>query len=337
MFTDMRKISRSIQRSSQQRSARRWAAVLASAVAPLLTVPAHAQTAPGAMAAEYAGLGAASAYAFQDSRGGSSLSRITQSQGAGSSLPAATPQPAAAPAAPAAVVPAAVVDGGLKALASWSSAPVRVEPAIARAPDRIGRTIGAEPSVFGSVALRVSHTAMDARWEHAAFAAPPTDARWRQMVATASAAPDHARLAMVNAWINHAVTFTSDMQNYGVSDYWASARETMARGRGDCEDYAIAKMQLLREAGVPSANLYLVVARDLVRRADHALLLVRLDDGYWVLDSGGDEVAPAEAVADYRPLVTFSIGKEWVHGIRRAPQPLVLASAAQVSPSDGRR
>jgi altronate dehydratase len=62
---------------------------------------------------------------------------------------------------------------------------------------------------------------------------------------------------------------------------------------------------------------------------------VRLDDGFWVLDSGGDEVLPATVVADYRPLVTFSAGREWIHGFKRAPQ-LVLASASQLSPGIGR-
>jgi predicted transglutaminase-like cysteine proteinase len=198
------------------------------------------------------------------------------------------------------------------------------------------RALDSTPNVFGTVALRVSHTAMDARWTHAIHAAAPAENRWREAVGAASALPDHARLALANAWVNHAVTFESDIANYGVTDYWASARETIGRGRGDCEDFAIAKMEFLREAGVPARDLYLVIARDLVRRADHALLIVRLDDGYWVLDSGADEVLPAQAVADYRPLVTYSgAGQEWIHGYRRAPK-IVLASAARLTPSYGR-
>jgi predicted transglutaminase-like cysteine proteinase len=216
------------------------------------------------------------------------------------------------------------------AAALASAAPLLASAAVAQSPHA-----GSSPDVFGSVALRISHTALDARWSHVADAPPPSDPRWRRAVRAARALPDHARLSLANSWLNHAIAFQSDTENYGVSDYWASARESLARGRGDCEDYAIAKMQLLREAGIPASDLYLVIARDLLRRADHALLLVRLDDGFWVLDSGTDEVLPAEAVADYRPLVTFSVGREWIHGFRRTPK-LVLASASQLSPSVGR-
>ena len=38
----------------------------------------------------------------------------------------------------------------------------------------------------------------------------------------------------------------------------------MRRGRGDCEDYAIAKLQMLRAAGFEDRDLYLVIAKDLI-------------------------------------------------------------------------
>jgi predicted transglutaminase-like cysteine proteinase len=294
------------------------AAAFAVTAAPLLPSNVQAQTAPAGAAAEYVQFGASAAPAFQDQPGGSALARIVQAQGG-------TLAPLAAPSL------AGNAPTSLTRLANYAPGQAPRGPAAARARAAVGRS----PDVFGAVALPVSHTAMDSRWAHVAHAAAPTDARWRRMAATAAALPEHRRLSLVNTWINDAITFESDLQNYGVSDYWASARESLARGRGDCEDYAIAKLQLLRAAGVPADALYLVVARDLVRRADHALLLVRLDDGFWVLDSATDDVLPAEAVADYRPIVTFSAGREWMHGYRRLPR-LELASAAPPSPAVGR-
>ena len=50
-------------------------------------------------------------------------------------------------------------------------------------------------------------------------------------------------------------------------DYWASPLETLDKGRGDCEDYAIAKYFSLLAAGVPVARLRLVYVRAHDRRA----------------------------------------------------------------------
>jgi predicted transglutaminase-like cysteine proteinase len=320
----------------------RLAALVAGAALPLLAGSAQAQSvAPAVMAAEYASLGGATSYAFHDTYGGSALARITAAQSVGLPLPASPTlsasstmsltNPATAPyAAPSALV-----------LANWTPTPLRIERAVARAPQRLaaspaGAPATTAPNVFGSVALKVSHTATGARWSRAAAGVAPTQANWKNAVAEASTLSDHARLALANTWLNKTIAFQSDATNYGMRDYWASARETVARGRGDCEDYAIAKMEFLRQAGIPQSSLYLVIARDLVRRADHALLLVRLDDGFWVLDSSTDEILPAAAVADYRPLVTYSAGREWIHGYRTAPRMVLASASSRLSPAFGR-
>lgn len=315
-------------------------AATALAATPMTAAAAEPpQAAPSG--AQYLSLGASAAYAFQDNSTGSALAQITRSQTA----PSAADQQAAIAATPAAS-PAVAVQ-----LASLQAPPARIDMALGQAPllqphlqpalDVKPAVLSAplsstEPDLFGSTALQIRHSALDARWIHAVHARAPTDPRWAEMVKAASRLPEHERLARVNAWINHAITFESDQQNYGVSDYWASARETMARGRGDCEDYAIAKMELLRASGVPASELYLVIAKDLVRRADHALLVVRLSDGYWLLDSSADQVLPASESADYHPVVTFSAaGGEWMHGYRQQPA-FMVASAETLAPASAR-
>jgi hypothetical protein len=42
------------------------------------------------------------------------------------------------------------------------------------------------------------------------------------------------------------------------------------------EDFAIAKMQILAAAGVPTRDMYLTLVRDLRRQEDHAVLVVRV-------------------------------------------------------------
>ena len=125
------------------------------------------------------------------------------------------------------------------------------------------------------------------------------------------------RIEAVNRYVNRRVEFVDDSRQYGRADLWTAASDTLRRGRGDCEDYAIAKLQMLRAAGFSDRDLYLVIVKDLVRRADHAVLVVRAGGRMLVLDNGTDVVADADNVRDYRPVLTFSANGAWTHGYRR--------------------
>ena len=124
--------------------------------------------------------------------------------------------------------------------------------------------------------------------------------------------------------------FVDDARQYGREDFWSAASETLRRGRGDCEDYAIAKLQMLRAAGFADRDLYLVIAKDLVRRSDHALLVVRADGRLLVLDNGTDLILDAEDASDYRPVLTYSATAAWTHGYRRMMPPMSIAAASVV-------
>lgn len=183
------------------------------------------------------------------------------------------------------------------------------------------------PDLFGSKAIRIGSTRLDSKWRSVSRAAS-SGAQTITRVANGDRAD---QLRQVNVAVNHAITFSEDSRTYGQSDHWANAQESLRRGRGDCEDYAIAKMQVLRAAGVPARDLHLVIVRDLVRRQDHAVLAVRTGDGFAILDSNTDRVLRAEDVVDYRPIMTFSSEGTWIHGYADQPKPqpqIQLASAA---------
>jgi hypothetical protein len=74
--------------------------------------------------------------------------------------------------------------------------------------------------------------------------------------------------------------------------------------------------------------MYLVIAKDLVRRSDHAILVVRAGERMLMLDNGSDELLDSESVADYRPVLTFAAGKAWTHGYRRSATPAVTFASA---------
>lgn len=64
------------------------------------------------------------------------------------------------------------------------------------------------------------------------------------------------KLDLVNNFFN-TLSWRSDLENWGVEDYWATPLETLIRGAGDCEDFAIGKYFTLLEAGVDEERLRL--------------------------------------------------------------------------------
>jgi predicted transglutaminase-like cysteine proteinase len=123
-----------------------------------------------------------------------------------------------------------------------------------------------------------------------------------------------ATLASVNSWTNRHIRYVEDQVQYGKADYWADARTTLRRRAGDCEDIAIAKMQLLAALGLNRSDMYLTIARDMVRNADHALLIVKFEGRNWLLDDSTDTLLDASASYDYRPIISFSQSQSWLHG-----------------------
>ncbi|WP_022683278.1 transglutaminase-like cysteine peptidase [Sphingobium bisphenolivorans] len=183
------------------------------------------------------------------------------------------------------------------------------------APPRSG-----QPDVFGSVALPISRTALDGKW---AAATRPIggNALWSGLIHAAQGAGRQQQVEMVNRWVNQRLHFVDDR-----GDTWATASQSLVRGAGDCEDYAIAKMKLLEAAGFDRRAMFLVIARDLVRQADHAVLAVRIDDQLMILDNMTDRVLPSSAVGDYRPIMSFNAFGRWTHGYRVTPAKVQFAA-----------
>ena len=213
------------------------------------------------------------------------------------------------------------------------SRPAAVPAALRDRPPVSPGVANGRPDLFGSVALRIGRTPLDARWhrvEHAAVGGAAAT-----FAASLRAKDAFERLEAVNWYVNKRVQFTDDDLQYGRADVWSTANETLKRGRGDCEDYAIAKLAMLRRAGIADRDLYLVVVKDLVRRADHAVLVVRAAGHMYVLDNGTDALLDSESIADYRPILTFAANATFTHGYRRVQAPLNIASstAAALTPA----
>jgi len=111
-----------------------------------------------------------------------------------------------------------------------------------------------------------------------------------------------ARLGEINRAINLAIHPLGDLAQFGEIDVWSSPLVTFYRGAGDCEDYAIAKYEALRMAGIPAGDLRIVVLSDVLRGEGHAVVAVRLDGHWLILDNRRMAMIEDVAVRNYRAL-----------------------------------
>lgn len=234
------------------------------------------------------------------------------------------------------------------ALATWQHR--QVAAVTSARPPRNAASSQAATAVFQSVAFRVAAVPAAQKWkavfphvkaadfDHCRTTAEcPGSAILRRSIADAANAGFHERLNGINRTVNSLVRYEPDAQNYGAKDHWAAPSEILARGKGDCEDYAILKMAALKELGLPPQSMSIVVVRDTRRNLYHAVLSVMTSQGYFILDNLSNEVKLDNALPNYQPLFSVSADRTWIHGIKAGSDKLASAAPAllDVMPGEG--
>lgn len=129
---------------------------------------------------------------------------------------------------------------------------------------------------------------------------------------------DLEQLSALNEFFNRRIEFRDDSEVWGQHDYWASPLELLARGQGDCEDFAIAKYFSLLALGMPSAKLRMVYVR--VRLGGpggptraHMVLAFYASAGAepLILDNLISDVRPASRRPDLEPVFSFNSDGLW--------------------------
>ena len=161
--------------------------------------------------------------------------------------------------------------------------------------------------------LKIGKTPFDREWKRVERRRLGRN-KIEQLVGRQEAGSENA-LAAVNAYVNSSVSYRDDRETASSGDYWQSAAETLRRGTGDCEDFAIAKYQMLRGLGFEADDLYVTLARDLARNVDHAVLIVRVGDRHLMLDDATDTLIDAREANDYRAMFSFGSRRAFMHGI----------------------
>lgn len=185
----------------------------------------------------------------------------------------------------------------------------------------------APPNLQGTVALPARLSLYAAGWERARRAATG-DPRLSALIAPARGLPRAQQIAFVQSAVHRRIHWISDATEYGRRDYWASAAETLTRGRGDMEDRAILKMEALKNLGVPARDLFLTVGTDKVA-GPVTVLIIRDGGRYVMLDDTGAAPLAVDSRPDFEPMLTLGHGGSWLHGRRRSAPQLAAKRAPQ--------
>lgn len=137
---------------------------------------------------------------------------------------------------------------------------------------------------------------------------------WQQLVSTLEqeAHPDELSLIKaVNSRINQ-LQWQSDRQNWQRADYWATAEETLAAGKGDCEDLSIAKFSTLLALGVSESRLSLAYVKVVSRKKPHMVLTYQHQGQTLILDSLQNTIRKESNRPDLVKIYSFNRQHVWV-------------------------
>lgn len=142
---------------------------------------------------------------------------------------------------------------------------------------------------------------------------------WGEFLAAIKGLSEAAKVRRVNDFFNRNVEFAEDERLWGQADYWASPLETLAKGAGDCEDFAIAKYATLRVLGVADARLRLIYVRARLDDPPGDTSQAHMVLGYYadpageplVLDNLVSDLRPASRRSDLSPIFSFNADGLW--------------------------
>ena len=156
---------------------------------------------------------------------------------------------------------------------------------------------------------------------------PPYARQFLRLINAVKAKSGRGQLEEVGRAVNMAIRYANDSVQHGETDRWSAPLATFATGKGDCEDYAIAKYVSLSEAGFPRDDLRLVLGRDRAVRQDHAVLAARLHGKWLILDNRHAELKDDSGALSLTPL--FAVNYRGVQ-LFAAPYAKSLAVGGEV-------
>ncbi|MFH0808194.1 MAG: transglutaminase-like domain-containing protein [archaeon] len=85
---------------------------------------------------------------------------------------------------------------------------------------------------------------------------PKLDSLADRIVAEYGAVTDDEKFSAIEKWVQKNLEYVSDMDNWGVGEYWAKPSETIAKGmKEDCDGGAILMSSLMYHADIPAEDI----------------------------------------------------------------------------------
>lgn len=143
---------------------------------------------------------------------------------------------------------------------------------------------------------------------------------WQKLVAETSKMDDpDEQIKAVNDFWNRRIQFMEDKDAWGQDDYWATPMESLGQGKGDCEDFAIAKYFTLLASGMDVAQLRLIYVKAKLGGADSNITQAHMVLAYYsepdaepqILDNLLGEIRPASRRPDLTPVFSFNGQGVW--------------------------
>lgn len=158
---------------------------------------------------------------------------------------------------------------------------------------------------------------------------------WRQLIDDSQRLEPKDKLRRINEFFNRKIQSADDLQVWGQTDYWATPLETLAKARGDCEDFSIAKYFTLIESGMPNEQLRLIYVKARIGGPASNISQAHMVLAYYaapdaeplILDNLITDIRPASRRPDLLPVFSFNSlgfwagavasGAPWAAGVGR--------------------
>ncbi len=140
---------------------------------------------------------------------------------------------------------------------------------------------------------------------------------WLKLVKTMSQFGAKGQIAGINIFIN-GIENVSQLSRYGKAKNWASPARFF-RCKDHSENYAIAKYISLRSLGFHSERLRIVWLRTEEQKSQHAVLMVKLSDQTFVLDSRHNNIITDDMLLKEQPICSLNGRHFSVHWNSKKP------------------
>lgn len=142
---------------------------------------------------------------------------------------------------------------------------------------------------------------------------------WQKLIDDSRTRNLQDNLRRTNEFFNRRVQFADDQKAWGQADYWATPMETLGKGAGDCEDFAIAKYFSLLNMGVPNEQLRLVYVKARIGGPTSTVMQAHMVLAWYadpdaepvVLDNLITDIRPASRRTDLQPIFSFNSQGIW--------------------------